>query len=336
MSGLDLGRLRSLLDEFPRVRLLVIGDVVLDEYVWGEVDRVSPEAPVPVVHVRDETLVLGGAANVARNIIALGGSAALCSVLGDDAGGRRVMDLLKDLGVDPGGLVVAPGRPTTRKTRIIARSQQVVRFDRETLDPLPGPVRRRLLDEVGRALPSVDGVIVEDYGKGVLSSRLAAEIMRRSEAAGIPVAVDPKQTLAPYRGASLIKPNLREVETLTGLPVRTAEDLTRAIGRLRQKLGGCAVVVTRGAAGVTLFEEDAEGLGVPTVAREVFDVQGAGDTMIAALVLALRAGGSLLEAAAIANAAAGVVVGKVGTATASVDEVRERLPASIAAARGES
>ena len=336
MSGLDLGRLRSLLDEFSRVRLLVVGDVVLDEYVWGEVERVSPEAPVPVVHVRDETVVLGGAANVARNVIALGGSAAVCSVVGDDAGGRRVVDLLKDLGVDPGGLILAPGRPTTRKTRIIARSQQVVRFDRETLDPVPAAIGRRLLDAVGRVLPSVDGVIIEDYGKGVLARRLAVGIMRRARTAGVPVAVDPKQTVLPYRGASLLKPNLREVETLSGIRVRTADDLTRAVGRLRRKLGGGAVVVTRGAGGVTLFEGDAPGVDVPTVAREVFDVQGAGDTTIAGLVLALRAGASLLEAAAIANAAAGVVVGKVGTATASVDEVREGLPASIAAARGES
>lgn len=336
MRGLDLGRLRSLLDEFSRVRLLVVGDVVLDEYVWGEVERVSPEAPVPVVHVRDETVVLGGAANVARNVIALGGSAAVCSVLGDDAGGRRVVDLLKDLGVDPGGLILAPGRPTTRKTRIIARSQQVVRIDRETLDPVPAALGRRLLDAVGRVLPSVDGVILEDYGKGVLARRLAGGIMRRARAARVPVAVDPKQTLLPYRGAALFKPNLREVEALSGMPVQTAEDLTRAVGRLRRKLGSGAVVVTRGARGVTLFEGDDRGLDVPTVAREVFDVQGAGDTTIAGLVLALRAGASLLEAAAIANAAAGVVVGKVGTATASVDEVSELLPASIAAARGES
>ncbi len=311
MSRLDLGRLRSLLDEFSRVRLLVVGDVVLDEYVWGEVDRVSPEAPVPVVHVRDETVVLGGAANVARNVIALGGSAAVCSVLGDDAGGRRVVDLLKDLGVDPGGLILAPGRPTTRKTRIIARSEQVVRFDRETLDPVPAALGRRLLDAVGQVLPSVDGVIIEDYGKGVLARRLASGIMRRARAARVPVAVDPKQTLLPYRGAALFKPNLREVEALSGMTVRTAEDLTRAVGRLRRKLGGGAVVVTRGAGGVSLFEGDDPGLDVPTVAREVFDVQGAGDTTIAGLVLALRAGASLLEAAAIANAAAGVVVGKV-------------------------
>jgi D-beta-D-heptose 7-phosphate kinase/D-beta-D-heptose 1-phosphate adenosyltransferase len=333
MRDIDPGRLRSLLDHFARVRLLVVGDVVLDEYVWGDVDRVSPEAPVPVVHVRDETVVLGGAANVVRNATALGASVAVCSVLGDDAGGRQVAGLLANLGVDPDGLILVPGRPTTRKTRVIARSQQVVRFDRETVDPLPAAAGRKLQKAIERALGSADGVVIEDYGKGVLSRRVVASAMRSAEAAGVPVAVDPKHDVAPYRGAALLKPNLREAEALSGLPIADRRQLARAVRRLRQKIGGGSVVVTRGADGMTLFEDDGEGVDVRTVAREVFDVQGAGDTTIAALVLALRAGASLLEAAVIANAAAGVVVGKVGTATASVDELRELLPAAIAAAR---
>jgi D-beta-D-heptose 7-phosphate kinase/D-beta-D-heptose 1-phosphate adenosyltransferase len=336
MRALEPRRLESLLGEFSRVRLLVVGDLVLDEYVWGEVDRVSPEAPVPVVHVREETVVLGGAANVVRNAVALGGSVAFCSVLGDDAAGRRTVELLEELGVDVGGLILAPGRPTTRKTRIIARSQQVVRFDRETLDPPPPSIGRKLLEAIENALPSVDGVVIEDYGKGMLSSRIAVAAMRRFHAAGTPVVVDPKTTVVPYRGAALLKPNLRETETLSGVSIRGPEDLTRAVARLRRRIGGGAVVVTRGAEGMTLFEDDGPGVDVPTVAREVFDVQGAGDTTITALALALRAGAGLLEAAVIANAVAGVVVGKVGTATATVDEVRELLPAAISAARGPS
>ncbi len=330
---MDLGRLESLLDGFGRVRLLVLGDLVLDEYLWGDVDRVSPEAPVPVVHVRDESVVLGGAANVARNAVALGGEVALCSVLGDDAAGRRVADLLKDLGVDSGPLISVPGRPTTRKTRIIARSQQVVRFDRETLEPLDPAMGRRLLEALERALPSVDGLVVEDYGKGVLSRRIATAAMRGASEVGVPVVVDPKVAVAPYRGAALLKPNLREAESLAGVSIRGPEDLERAAQRLRRKIGGGAVVVTRGGDGMTIFEGDGAGRDVPTVAREVFDVQGAGDTTIAALALALRAGGSLPEAAVIANAAAGVVVGKVGTATASRDDVRAALPAALDAAR---
>jgi rfaE bifunctional protein kinase chain/domain len=333
VTGLDRRRLEALMQRFARVRVLVVGDLVLDEYVWGDVDRVSPEAPVPVVHVRDETLVLGGAANVARNIVALGGSVSFCSVVGQDADGRRVADLLKNLGVDPKGLIAVEGRPTTRKTRVIARSQQVVRFDRETREPPPASAGRRLLAAIDRALPAVDGIIVEDYGKGVLTKAVAAAIMRRAAEVELPVIVDPKAVVTPYRGASLLKPNLREAEALSGVPIRGAADLDRAVARLRRRIGGGSVVVTRGPGGMTLYEGEGSGVDVHTVAREVFDVQGAGDTTAAALALALRAGASLLEAAVIANAAAGVVVEKVGTATASIDEVRELLPAAIAAAQ---
>jgi D-beta-D-heptose 7-phosphate kinase/D-beta-D-heptose 1-phosphate adenosyltransferase len=326
--------LRALVRRFSGVRLLVVGDVVLDEYLWGTVERVSPEAPVPVVHVRDESVVLGGAANVARNVVALGGGVALCSVVGDDAAGRRVAELVEALGVDPAGLVVAPGRPTTRKTRVVARSQQVVRFDRETHDGLAPAAVRRLLAAVDAALPAAAGVIAEDYGKGVLSGRAGAALMRRCAAAGLPVAVDPKASLAPWRGAALLKPNLREAEALSGVAIGSDADLARAAAKLRRRIGGGAVVVTRGAEGMTLFEGRAAGTTVATARREVFDVQGAGDTTIAALALALRAGATLFEAAVIANAAAGVVVSKVGTATASAVAVCERLPAALAAAQG--
>ncbi len=307
---------------------------MLDEYVWGDVERVSPEAPVPVVHVREETVVLGGAANVVRNVVALGGQAAFCSLVGDDAAGRRAADLIAQLGVDPGGLLVVPARPTTRKTRVIARSQQVVRFDRETLEPPPGAVGRRLLAAIDRQLAACDGVVLEDYGKGVLSKSVVARAMRRFRSAGVPVVVDPKTNVSAFRGAALLKPNLREAETLSGVTIRTRADLAKAVARLRRRIGGGAVVVTRGGEGMTVFDSEAEGIDVHTVAREVFDVQGAGDTSIAALALALRAGATLLEAAVLANAAAGVVIGKVGTATASADEVRELLPAALGAARG--
>lgn len=333
MRPLELARLESLLRGFRTVRLLVVGDLVLDEYVWGEVERVSPEAPVPVVHVREETVVLGGAANVARNVVALGGSVSFCSVVGEDWAGRCAVDLIKNLGIDSGGLLVAPGRLTTRKTRVVGRSQQVVRFDRETLEPPPAALGRRLLGAIEHQLPACNGVVLEDYGKGVLSKSVVGGAMRRFLAAGIPVVVDPKTSLAPFRGAALLKPNLREAEALSGVAIRTRADLVRAVAKLRRRIGGGAVVVTRGAEGMSVFEEGTEGVDVPTLAREVFDVQGAGDTSIAALALALRAGATLLEAAVLANAAAGVVVGKVGTATASVDEVRELLPSTLAAAR---
>jgi D-beta-D-heptose 7-phosphate kinase/D-beta-D-heptose 1-phosphate adenosyltransferase len=329
---LDAQRLERLLDAFARVRLLVLGDLVLDEYVWGDVERVSPEAPVPVVHVQQETVVLGGAGNVVRNAVALGADVCFCSVVGDDEAGRRAVDLLKHQGVDPSGLVVAAGRPTTRKTRVVARNQQVVRFDRETLEPPPAQVGRALLEALEAALPGCDGVVIEDYGKGVLSDATAREAMRRFLEGRVPVVVDPKSELDPYRGAALVKPNLREAEALSGVRVRDAADLARAAALLRERLGGAQVIVTRGADGMTLFDAGEVGVDVPTVAREVFDVQGAGDTTIATLALALRVGATLLEAAVLANAAAGVVVGKLGTATASPDEVRRLLPAAIAAA----
>lgn len=329
----DSRRLEALLTSFSRVRLLVVGDVVLDEYLWGDVDRVSPEAPVPVVYVSRESTVLGGAGNVARNVVALGGECIFCAAVGDDRAGEHVVELLKDLGVDPRGVVVVPGRPTTRKTRVVARSQQIVRFDRETHEPLARPAVRELLQAVDAALPIAHGAVLEDYGKGVLAPTFARSLMRRLRKAGLFVAADPKTELGPYRGVSLLKPNLREAAELTGMRLRGEADVARAAARLRRAIGGGDIVVTRGAEGMTLFSGDSPGVDVPTLGTEVFDVQGAGDTTIAALVLALRAGGTLLEAAILANAAAGVVVRKIGTATASPDEVREVLPEAIEAAQ---
>jgi len=330
---LDSRRLEHFLASFSRVRLLVLGDVVLDEYLWGDVDRVSPEAPVPVVHVSRESTVLGGAGNVARNVVALGGACIFCAVVGDDRAGEHVVELLKELGMDPHGVIVVPGRPTTRKTRVVARAQQIVRFDRETYEPLSRAAVRELLQAVDAALPIADAAVLEDYGKGVLAPSFARSLMRRLRKAGLFVAADPKMELAPYRGVSLLKPNLREAAALTGMRLRGEADVARAAARLRRSIGGGDVVVTRGAAGMTLFSGDGPGVDVPTLGSEVFDVQGAGDTTIATLVLALRAGATLLEAAVLANAAAGVVVRKIGTATATPDEVREVLPEAIEAAQ---
>lgn len=335
MPRLELRRLTGLVERFARLRLLVVGDVMLDEYLWGEVERVSPEAPVPVVHVRRESIALGGAGNVVRNVVAMGAQCRLCAAVGEDRAGDRVIDLLKDLGVDPLGVVRDPERPTTRKTRVEARSQQMLRFDRETDAALAGVTLRRLLAALEAGVADADGVIFEDYGKGVLAPRFLRGAMRRLLARGTWVAVDPKSAVHPYRGAQLFKPNLREMELLTGIRVTGAAELVRAVGKLRRSLGASAeIVVTRGAEGMSLFEAGAEPVQVPIARSEVFDVQGAGDTSIAALALARRAGGSLLESAVIANAAAGVVVAKVGTATATPEEICALLPAALAAARG--
>ena len=328
----DVERLFQVVEGMAKVRLLVVGDVLLDEYVSGDVERVSPEAPVPVVHVRDENFALGGAANVARNAVALGGQVDLCAVVGDDEAGDRLAGLVEALGVDTSNLVVSKGRPTTRKTRVVARSQQVARLDRELLEPPSDEVARRLAGNAQRSIAGVDGAIVEDYGKGLLSVGFATDLMQRFRSAGLPVFVDPKEMIAPYAGASLLKPNLREAEALSGVEIRSAETLAFAAARLRDRVAGGDLVVTLGSDGMVLFADGAAGIHVPTVAREVFDVQGAGDTTAAVLALALRAGATLFEAAVIANAAAGVVVGKVGTATASSREVCASLPGALDAA----
>jgi len=330
---LDARRLAQLVKGFRSVRLLVLGDVVLDEYLAGDVDRVSPEAPVPVVHVRRESQVLGGAGNVVRNVVALGGVCTFCSAIGDDRAGDRVLELLAEQGVATAGVVRVAGRPTTRKTRVVARGQQVVRFDRETQEPLPPRAARALLAALDAAVPRVDGAVFEDYGKGTLAAPTVRAALRRLAAARVPVDVDPKEELALYRGVELIKPNLREASALTGVAIRSDADLSRAAQKLRRRLGGAAVVVTRGAEGMAFFDGDGAGTAVATPRREVFDVQGAGDTTIATLALALRAGASLLEAVVLANAAAGVVVAKSGTATATPAELLDALPAALAAAR---
>jgi D-beta-D-heptose 7-phosphate kinase/D-beta-D-heptose 1-phosphate adenosyltransferase len=333
MARLDRRRLERLIAGFGRLRLLVVGDVMLDEYLWGDVERVSPEAPVPVVHVQRESLALGGAGNVVRNVVAMGAECVLCAVVGEDRAGDRVIDLLKDLGVDPSGMVRVAERPTTRKTRVEARSQQMLRFDRETDEPIAPSASRRLLRALDAALPGTRGAILQDYGKGVLPARVLRAAMRRFSEAEVPVAVDPKASVAPYRGASLFKPNIREVAALTGMRVRSEQELCQAVARLRRRLGRSDIVVTRGSQGMTIFEGDTPPVGVPIARSEVFDVQGAGDTSIAALTLMRLAGGTLLEAAVVANAAAGVVVGKVGTATATPAEIAALLPAAVDAAR---
>ena len=336
MPRLLLRRLERIIDDFARLRLLVTGDLVLDEYIWGEVERISPEAPVPVLRVQDESLVPGGAANAVRNVVALGGSVDCCAVIGDDASGRCILEMLKGIGVDPQGLVVVEGRRTPRKSRLVANRQQIARFDRESSEAPPREARRRLLAAIEDRLADCHGVVVADYGKGVLTPAVGTALMRRCRAAGVPVAVDPKLKVTGFQGAALLKPNLRETEVLSGLRIAGYDDLVRAAQRLRRRARAESVVVTRGGEGMMLFEGDAEPKSVPAASREVFDVQGAGDTAIAALVLAQRGGATLLEAAVIANAAAGVVVGKVGTATASAVEVKAALPAAVEAARSAS
>ena len=331
--GAELAQLERLIERFDGLRVLVIGDVILDEYLWGDADRVSPEAPVPVVRIQRDSLVLGGAGNLLRNWVSLGGQCDFCAVVGEDPAGRQVTERVLELGVDPAGLVIDAARPTSHKTRVVARSQQMLRFDRESREPLSRGGQRRLLAAADRFVERAHGVALADYGKGTLTPGLARGLMRLFGGRGLPVALDPKRDLAPYRGVALAKPNLAEAEQLGAAGPRTAGDVRRLMARLQQRLPGSDIAITRGGAGMTVCEAGGEPVEVATAGREVFDVQGAGDTCMAALWLARLAGAGLREAALIANAAASVVVGKIGTAAASREELRERLPAVLAADR---
>ena len=308
--------LAGYLGRFKDVRLLVIGDVMLDHYIWGRVDRISPEAPVPVVEVTRESVHLGGAANVAHNIVSLGGQADLCGLIGADDVGRRIRSELAGLRIGVDGLATDRSRPTTQKTRVIAHSQQVVRFDREQRREIPPAVERRLLSVIRRRIGRAHGVVVSDYAKGVVTESLMSELIGMAEGRRIPVLVDPKVShIQYYKGARVVTPNASEALGAAGIEDRTEEGLMRAGRTLLARLGAQAVLVTRGEQGMSLFEKTGGTTHIPTVAREVYDVTGAGDTVIATLALAFGAGAPIKEAAVLANCAAGIVVGIVGTAT---------------------
>jgi rfaE bifunctional protein kinase chain/domain len=312
-------------------RVLVLGDVMLDEFVWGRVSRISPEAPVPVVQVTGQSFHLGGAGNVAANVRSLGGSAALAGVVGRDAAGERVRQALAAAGVESRLVELGGDRPTTVKTRIVAHGQQVVRADREDAADVPAGAEAALVEWLRRELPSCGALVVSDYQKGVVTASLLKRVLPLARRRGVPVLVDPKvRHFRLYRGAAVVTPNQLETEQATGLRLHGPADLHAAGRRVLSLLGCRAVLVTRGEHGMSLFEKGRPPLHVPTAAREVFDVTGAGDSVIATMALALAAGASLPEAAVLANCAAGVVVGKVGTAQASPEEV---LAAARLAAR---
>jgi D-beta-D-heptose 7-phosphate kinase/D-beta-D-heptose 1-phosphate adenosyltransferase len=303
-------------------RILVLGDVMLDEFIWGKVVRISPEAPVPVVEVTDQSFHLGGAGNVAVNVHALGGTAVLAGVVGRDDAGERVRAALARLRVEPALVASDSGRPTTVKTRIIAHQQQVVRADREQADDIADALEDELIRHVARALPSCRALVLSDYQKGVVTPRVAKAVLPLARRRRIPVLVDPKvRHLALYRGAAVVTPNQAEAEQATGIRVRTTADLLAAGRRILAQVRCRAVLITRGEHGMSLFERHRPPVHIPTAAREVFDVTGAGDSVIATLALALCAGARLREEASLANYAAGVVVGKLGTAAATDEEI---------------
>lgn len=301
--------------------VVVLGDVMLDEFVWGDVTRISPEAPVPVVDVRRESVHLGGAANVLANLVALGAKGTVVGVVGNDPAGQRLRTDLSDLGTQDRYLIVDQSRPSTTKTRIIAHSQLVVRADRESRVAVTPQIEDEIVSVLTEALERADAFVVSDYDKGVVTPGVLRRILPIAYER-VPVLVDPKlRNFNSYRPATLVTPNHFEALRMSDLEDHSDDGSHQAARVIRQRLGCDAVLITRGDRGMMLLKGDDEPVYVETAAREVYDVTGAGDTVIAALAGALASGATMLEAASFANHAAGIVVGKVGTATASAEEL---------------
>jgi D-beta-D-heptose 7-phosphate kinase/D-beta-D-heptose 1-phosphate adenosyltransferase len=322
MFTLTRERAKKLTGDFEGKRIVVLGDVMLDEFIWGRVRRISPEAPVPVVEVERQTLALGGAGNVVSNLVALGASAAPLGIVGDDLDAERLRSAFQKLGVSTDGLVVDGARPTTLKMRIIAHSQQVVRADRESRAVIPEEIEDQLVARFLEQIEMADAVVVSDYNKGLLTKRLLARTLDPARERELVVCLDPKmRSFISYQPVTVITPNNQEAAEAAGVAIEDENSLVEAGRKLLDSINCRAVLITRGEEGMTLFTDGGEVTHIPTVAREVYDVTGAGDTVIATLALALAAGASLVEAAVLANHAAGVVVGKVGTATVTREEL---------------
>jgi len=315
-----------LLGRLSKGHVLVVGDIILDEFIWGKVDRISPEAPVPIVTVKEETRLLGGAANVANNIRSLGGEVFLAGLVGGDERGRKTLSLLEESGIDIGGVLIDPRRPMTVKTRIVAHSQQVVRFDRETEGPLSQGYADSLASYVREMIPKADSVVIADYGKGVVTEELVRAVTQISKKEKRAVALDPKiNRFHLYRDITVVTPNSQEASMAAGIEITDENSLKEAGEKLLDRFNCEAVLITRGEDGMALFERRKDMIFIPTTAKEVFDVTGAGDTVIGVLALALAAGTSFAEAAVISNFAAAVVVGKFGPATVTVEEVNAAM-----------
>ena len=327
MLKLTKTRAEQILKQARDCRIVVLGDVMLDEFIWGDVTRISPEAPVPVVNIQRESTRLGGAANVLANLIALGATGNVIGIVGNDAAAGKLRDALRRTGgaQTDAMLVEDDHRPTTIKLRIIAHNQMVVRADREQRALVNGQVEARIISAVQDAIAEAQALVISDYDKGVITPRILSEVLPLAYGR-IPVLVDPKmRNFGAYQPANLVTPNHHEALRLANLEEDNDGSLQEAARLIRSRISCDAILITRGERGMMLVEGDAAPVFVETAAREVFDVTGAGDTVIATLAAALAAGASMTEAAVLANHAAGIVVAKVGTATASPEEVLDSL-----------
>jgi len=314
----------QLVEQWRGRRVLVVGDLMLDRYLRGSVHRISPEAPVPIVAVEEETLMPGGAANVACNIAALGGKPTVLGVIGGDREGHNLLSLLEQRGVIVDKIIVSPDRPTSVKTRVVAAGQQIVRVDNERNGALPDDVAADLRKTAGRLMDDVEAAVLSDYAKGVLEPGNIRAVLDAAATRGKPTVVDPKEAhFASYQGATVVTPNHHEAGAAVHRKVKDEESLAEIGRELLTLMGSRNLLITCGEKGMALFTQDGRVVRIPTVAREVFDVTGAGDTVVATLVLALAGGANLQDAAVVANLAAGIKVGKHGTATVSPEEILE-------------
>lgn len=322
MSEISIKRVRKILSQFRKQEILIIGDIMLDRYIWGTVNRISPEAPVPIVKVNQETVLLGGAGNVASNIVSLTGKASCFGIIGPDRAGKEVLARLRALKVNTRGIITDPKRCTTVKTRLIAHNQQVVRVDRERDRLISRAMEKRLLLQVMRGIKRASCLIISDYDKGVITKTLLKTILPVAEEKGLPVAIDPKLThFNYYQPSTVITPNITEASKATAIEFKEEEDILRAGQRILDQSFCQGVLITMGERGMLLFQKGKKPHAIPAVAREVYDVTGAGDTVISTLALALASGADLEEASIMANHAGGIVVGKLGTANLVPSEI---------------
>jgi D-beta-D-heptose 7-phosphate kinase/D-beta-D-heptose 1-phosphate adenosyltransferase len=318
MLKIDEGTLVTIFEGMKSKSIMVIGDLMLDHYIWGKVERISPEAPVPVVEVQEEKYRLGGAGNVASNLVSLGATVIVSGIKGSDPQGDILTSTFSGLGISPERILIDPRKGTIVKTRVMAHTQQVVRLDREDRSYISDGMKDQLIKVVRETSPSIDAIIVSDYAKGVITRELVEEIVQIARARGVPVCVDPKERNFPfYRDVDLITPNTKELSFAAGIKIETDDDILEAAGKIKSSLGCRILLVTRGEHGMSLFDHDQEVVQIPTMARAVYDVTGAGDTVMACFTLALVSGATPKEAAIIANTAAGLVVAEVGAASVS-------------------
>ncbi len=324
---MNKSKIKEVLNNFKNVKILVIGDIMVDKFVWGKVSRISPEAPVPVVEVVQETYMPGGAGNVVNNICSLHGRTALVGLIGGDLVGQKLLEELHHAHVDTTGVLIDSKRPTIVKTRIIAQHQQIVRFDKETKDGISSKFRNKILGYLESIIPVMDGIIISDYGKGMIYSSILERVIKKANIHKKPVVVDPHvRHFSKYKNVTCITPNRHEACMGMLLPETKSQNDIIILGKkIMRKLKCASLLITQGEDGMTLFEKTNRITHIPSFVREVYDVSGAGDTVIAVLCMALACGIDILDASYLANYAAGVVVEKLGTATLTIDELKEAI-----------